>query len=391
MKQEETLFLQILNASLHPENSTLWHSFDTNLLQTLQPQIFALARKHKILPPIYEFYCKQEVAVPANPALVSEISTYMLSCHQMYRFTEYVSQLLQDADIPFFLLKGTNLSKLYPKPEFRRFGDVDILINDDILFEKAKKLFIEQGFQIYKLLVDHHIEFLYKRPERVYILELHRKVIPSQNNKKLDTAIVRLYDSLSLTKPFSPTMEALYLILHMLQHLLSSGFGVKLLCDWVVYLEHHSSEINSRQFAALLERLGLYVFTCTITQLCIQHLGLAKIPDCLKQTAFDYRQQTALLAEDIFSAGEFGQTDSSRMLILKKGSRPSHYLKEFHFQMKRRYSSLHHIVILWPVLWLLTGWYFVYNNHHLRHTSTHNVLKKARERQQLLDKLHIRL
>ena len=196
MKQEETLFLKILNAALHPNASALWRSFDTALLQSLEPEIFALARKHKILPPIYEFYCQQEIPTERSPKLISEISTYALSCYQMYGFTHYIQQLLEAAGIPFFLLKGKNLSELYPKPEFRRFGDVDILINDDALFEKAQQLFIENGFESQKLLVDHHIELTYVRPERTYILELHRKAISSQDNKELDDSLNRLFGSL---------------------------------------------------------------------------------------------------------------------------------------------------------------------------------------------------
>ena len=391
MKQEEKLFLKILNASLHPEADALWQSFDAALLQSLQPKIFVLARKHKILPPVYEFYCQQEISVEYNPKLISEISTYALSCYQMYGFTNYVIQLLNTAGIPFFLLKGTNLSELYPKPEFRRFGDVDILINDDILFEKARKLLAENGFQSQKLLVDHHIELTYERPERNYILELHRKAISSQDSKKLDTSINSLFDSLPLEKPLPPAIEALYLILHMLQHLLSSGFGVKLLCDWVVYLEHFTDKIDSAQLKAILDELGLFVFAHTVTELCVQKLGLTAVPECFRQPLPDKKQKIALLTEDIFSAGEFGKADSSRMLILKNGSSFTDYLKEFHFQMKRRYPSLYHIVPLWPALWLLTGCYFLYNNRHLRHASTREILQNARTRQRLLDKLRIHI
>ncbi len=31
------------------------------------------------------------------------------------------------------------------------------------------------------------------------------------------------------------TQEAYYLLVHMLQHFLRAGFGIKLLCDWVVF------------------------------------------------------------------------------------------------------------------------------------------------------------
>lgn len=177
----------------------------------------------------------------------------------------------------------------------------------------------------------------------------------------------------------------------MLQHLLSSGFGVKLLCDWVVYLEHYTDNIDSNQLKSILEDLGLFVFAHTVTELCVQKLGLVSVPECFRQPLPDKKQKMALLAEDIFSAGEFGKTDTARMLILKNGSSFSGYFREFHFQMKRRYPALQHIIPLWPALWFLTGCYFLYNNRHLRHTSTREILQNARARRRLLDKLRIRL
>lgn len=399
MKQEEQLFLHILNAALHPENSDLLQEPDLVLIQKNMTSILSLARNHKILPPVYELLCRIGCTFSDEEmkSLLPEISTYALSCHQMSRFTHYVCHLFQDAGIPFFLLKGTTLSDLYPKPEFRRFGDIDLLINNDRLFQKAQQLLLEHGFQIRKDLVDHHVEFLLIRPERTYLLELHRKVIASQNSPALHRSLTDIYDNIPTDAPLPPVFTALYLLLHMLQHFFSSGFGIKLLCDWVVYLEHETGNIPAEQLSDLLQQLGLTGFAQTITELCIRDLGLSAAPACLRfhsSAEIPFHRENEVmdhLADDIFTAGEFGKSDTSRMLIIRKSSHPFHYLREFHHQMQNRYSASGRIPLLWPILWALTGYHFLHNNRHLRRTSTRKILQSAKDRQRLAKEMNIRL
>ena len=40
-----------------------------------------------------------------------------------------------------------------------------------------------------------------------------------------------------------PTEYVFYMLHHMLKHYLYSGFGVRLLCDFVFYLKQHADEI----------------------------------------------------------------------------------------------------------------------------------------------------
>ena len=94
-----------------------------------------------------------------------------------------------------------------------------------------------------------------------------------------------------------------------------------------------------------------------------------------------------MLAE-ILNAGEGGAADQNRMaLVLGDGLLGA--FRELHRHMKRRFHRLSKIWLLWPVLWLITGVCFVWNNHFVRKVDTRAVLDTAQERKKLADTMHL--
>ena len=395
MKQTELLFLQALAEILHSDSPISENPFRTTLWQDSVSELLSIAREQKMLPPIYEFLCQHNIEIPKNqlPVLTTELTTYMFSCQQMEYFTKYISKILDDAKIPYALLKGTVLSTLYPKPEYRRFGDVDILINDKKEFLRAVSLLKEHGFEQVSSGSNHHDEFELTRYGHTYILELHQAITYINDNIALYDNINALFDNISLDKPMSATLEALYLLLHMLKHLLSFGFGIKLLCDWIVYLEAHTPDIDNTEFQHILDNLNLSRFAWSITAFCRQYLGLTCCPDCLSYefTASKSKEIFELLADDIFTGGEYGYADTTRSVIMKNNSHITGYWQELHRQTKRNFPVASRIFPILPFLWLATGIRFLYNNRHIRHVSTKEIISTEKKRQQLVKALKIKL
>lgn len=395
MKQAELLFLQALAETLHPDAPVSGVPFRTSLWQESASELLVLARQHKILPPVYEFLCQHDIEIARNqmPALTTELATYVLSCQQMDYFTKYICRLFDEADIPYALLKGTILANLYPKPEYRRYGDVDILVNDADAFQKAVVLLTEHGLKHVPSGSNHHFEFELDKHGHTYILELHQSITYINDNIALYDKINALYDNIPLDKPLSATLEALYLLLHMLKHLLSFGFGVKLLCDWVVYLEAHTPAIDNAEFQRILDQLNLSRFAWSVTAFCKHYLGLTCCPDCLSYelTASKAKNIFEALAEDIFAGGEYGYSDPSRTIIMKDNTHITDYGQELHRQTKRNYPSASRIIPILPFLWLATGIRFLYNNRHIRHVSTKQIISTEKKRQNLRKLLKIKL
>ena len=395
MKQTELLFLQALAEILHPNAPHSELPFRTALWQDSASELLSIARQQKMLPPIYEFLCQHNIEISREqmPALTTEIATYVFSCQQMEYFTKYICKIFDDAKIPYALLKGTVLSALYPKPEYRRFGDVDLLVNDKKEFLRAVTILKAHDFRQVPSGSNHHFEFELTRHGHTYILELHQSITYINDNIALYDKINALFDNIPLDQPLSATLEALYLLLHMLKHLLSFGFGIKLLCDWIVYLEAHTPDIDNAQFQQILNSLDLSRFAISITAFCKEYLGLNACPDCLsyKFASSSTKDILELLAEDIFTGGEYGYSDTTRSVIMKSNSHFTGYFQELHRQTKRNFPVAGRVLPILPFLWLATGIRFLYNNRHIRHVSTRDMISTEKKRQQLVKALKIKL
>lgn len=396
MLSEEKIFLDALSDVLHDYRintsaaDAILHSDTPN--NTIDA-LLSIARKQKVVPLIYDFLCTRELEIPSGlkSSLKHEITSYAITYYQNEFFSNYVCRIFDEANIPYALIKGVLLSKLYKKPECRRFSDVDILINDRQAFKKASSILSEHGFVREASNGDHHHEYYLEKNGRNYLLELHQNFISNQVSKTLNAKVKKLYHSLELDKQLPITLDALYLLLHMLQHMLDAGFGIKLLCDWVLYLEKNTEKIDSVYFKKLLEELEIFSFAQNITIYCVCYLGLTTYPDCFhyNKLTSEISQNLDALSEDIFSGGEYGKSDPARMIIMKGNFHLSDYFFELHRQTKFNFPHLWKTVFLLPVLWGITGAKFLYNNKKLRHTDTKSILKTAKKRQKLLDRMGI--
>lgn len=402
MKTTEKLFCKLICLALHPHESS---SFSEEEIQEITREInaiFLLAQNHNMQVALYDSLCTLNIPLPTalENSLQQMIVSYSMGSYRMLAFTRYILSVLVEEQIHYILLKGASLLACYPKLEFRGYGDVDILVSDPAEFKKIKKRFLAEGFYIKEDYVDHQLELFYSDGTRQYLLELHSKVISSQENKQVNQKIMELYTSLKGIPVtfdeadlsyyvFPHTENTLYLLLHMLQHFLNSGFGVKLLSDWTTYIEKHHDEIDWTDYYRLTSSLGLTGFSHAMAQLCIKYFGL---PENYILLYDEYKISDEALQEfitDILNAGEFGKNDTSRMLIMVKEGSPLHYLQQFHRQMKNRFQKAHRIFLLWPILWIMTGIYFLWNNHTLRKTSTREVLATTKKRHHLLKELRL--
>ena len=183
--------------------------------------------------------------------------------------------------------------------------------------------------------------------------------------------------------------QAFYLLLHMLQHFLRAGFGLKLLCDWVVFWEKPVRKEEKDTFIQLLEGSGLIGFASIITAVCVKYLQLdrEKVAFLLDRESFDKKTVSSFMKE-IFEAEEFGHSDTDRMVVLR-GTKLTDYIREFHHQMPLSHPKAGQYKILYPILWVRTFFGFVYRNRKLRGISSIAILKNAKKRSRLGTKMKL--
>ena len=188
--------------------------------------------------------------------------------------------------------------------------------------------------------------------------------------------------------------HAFELLIHMLQHFLRAGFGVKMLLDWVLLWNKGLDEKNREIYIDLVKRCGIKGFSDIITRTCIKYLGL-KRENVLWMDLFesgktreDEEEETALFLEEMKDAGEFGRTKKERMVALR-GTGPIALFREFHHQMHLNFPKAGKCFLLWPVLWIITLVKFLRNNRKLRKVSSRELLSSATKRSKFVKGMHI--
>ena len=126
--------------------------------------------------------------------------------------------------------------------------------------------------------------------------------------------------------------QAFYLLLHMLQHFLRGGFGLKLLCDWVVFWDSGIENSQKQIFLRLVTQCEILQYTRVLTAVCVHYLGLnCKEVEFLKVHEIEQRLVEEFLRET-FDSEEFGGGEAQRMVVLRDTSLVS-YVREFHHQL----------------------------------------------------------
>ncbi len=384
--EEEKCLLNMLARALKNEQICLDEKVNID-------SVLLLAKKHAVLSFLYDI--SNEAWMNQRKSFVQQESRQIvMQSYRLLFLTKYVVNILKQNEIPVIVLKGVATGSLYPVPELRKSGDIDLLIPKNIPESAIKQVMLAVGFHLSEEQhANHHIAFV--TDEGIHV-EIHTMLAEPFAYKKINRAIeqqgtlcwehihvaeIMGIDLPILDKPF----HAYELLLHMLQHFMYAGFGLKLLCDWVMIWRVNWSQEEKDLFNSLIEEAGLCGFAEAITAVCQKFLGLS-------MEAFDRSiNQTDMagkMLREILDAEEFGNSDSNRMVMMN-GTGVSAYVKEFHHQMHLNFPKAGKCILLWPILWMITLVRFLKNNRMVRDTSTGEILKEAKRRSRLMEDLKL--
>lgn len=393
LNREQLELCRLLSLALH-----------NKALERLSPdvdyaRVIAVAESHKVmalLHPVLEHAGLQESIWKIVDRKGEQT---VRQSYRLLMLSRYVIGLLKENGIDAILLKGCGTAAWYPVPELRKSGDIDLLFKSEDETRKALQILAQQGFVTTEdQPANHHI--VCESRDSVS-LELHMSLAEPFDSEKTNRFLAdcqkeyfahrRVVDCMGVAFELtSDGYHAFYLLLHMLQHYVRAGFGVKLLCDWVVFWESPLSEEEKKIFLRLTQESGTFGFAVMMTRVCVKYLGLRE-----KQVEFlmqvepkDVCDLTEELMAEIFEAEEFGHSSKDRMVVLR-GTGLMDYAREFHHQMKLNYPKAGKIMVLYPVLWIMTLCGFLYRNRTLRKVSGRQILKKAKKRSQLTEQMRL--
>ena len=430
--REERELLRLLKAALagNSDREKINSSGQTDDIN--YEKLFAMAQAHQVLPLLYdvlETAAQEETGEAPETAAHEEVGdapdcmgawravwqqaarrTVSQNYHLLFT-GKFLTGLLREADIPVALLKGTATSAYYPVPELRKSGDVDLYLLKKGDLPKARALFLAYGMTVKE--EQHSLHHLVMQTAEGIVVELHTLIAEPFDNaainaylekcRELFAAHTEEKEIMGVTLPvLTGVCHAYELLLHMLQHFLRAGFGLKLLCDWVVLWKKGVSGEEQQLYKKLITESGLKSFSDVVTAACVEYLGLpeksvsflkcnlkedtAEVSGKGVRTAGDTLQ--AAFLRDVLDSEEFGKTSADRMVAVR-GSGFGAYTREFHHQMHLNFPKAGKYFLLWPLLWCITLERFLRNNRKIRNTSVKAVLSNAKERGELVKRLFL--
>ena len=200
---------------------------------------------------------------------------------------EKLAACFRENHIRMLLFKGIALSRLYPVPSSREFGDIDIFLCgkakegdallEEITDQKRPASRKHVAFSYRGVLIENHHTFLnhryYNRFHRSEALEKQLMLLLAEAGIMADTELVpsRSRD-VALLFP-SPDFDALFVTLHMFAHL-PGKIVLRYLCDLTVLFTAYQGKIDFSLYRDALSEAGLLKLADVFISLSIKHLEL---------------------------------------------------------------------------------------------------------------------
>ena len=132
-------------------------------------------KRHHMAATVFEgaVLCGISQDLPIMQQLLQSSCKALLVSERQLRLTDRICAAFDENRIDYMLLKGCKMKRLYPKPELRLMGDVDILVRMD-QYERIRSVMMSLGLTEGNM-TDHELPW---RSGNL-LVELHSRLIPS--------------------------------------------------------------------------------------------------------------------------------------------------------------------------------------------------------------------
>lgn len=239
-------------------------------------------------------------------ALFRQKSRYILYCHAQ----EELKKLLDNAEIPFVILKGNAAAINYKDPSLRMMGDIDFLVPQD-LYDRAKTImrsseYVElrdngrhTGFRKDKVTFEIHHHFSHE-------IDIEGFLIDGLQSRTLSNFE-------EYTFPILPRLANGLVLLDHLRNHLKAAIGIRQIIDWMMYVYRNlDDEFWNNEFRHIAEEKGMETLAIVATRMCQIYLGL---PDNINwcKTADDSACEQ--LIELLLMSGNFGRKNGDGLAV----------------------------------------------------------------------------
>lgn len=323
MNEIQERFLEALKASMKGQ-SVSWKE----TLKTKQwKELFQIAETHHVLPLIYEAVAHSQAAEQADSQLmaafkwkiVQQVSMQALKTESFLCLLEYLNK----NDLFPITVKGIICRSLYPNPDHRISGDEDILILQE-QYKNYHQAFIESGLQVVneEINIEEEFEVAYMAKKGTLYIEVHKDLFSSESdaygdfNRFFERAQERMSEieiDGRMVRTLGHTDHFFYLICHAFKHFLHSGFGIRQVCDIILYAEHYGEEIDWQQVLEQCQEIHAEYFTAALFKIGSRYLAFDMERACVPQEWRLLKVDETMMLEELLTAGIYGYESRSRM------------------------------------------------------------------------------
>lgn len=213
------------------------------------------------------------------------------------------------------ILKGLGLAAMYPRPNHRVVGDIDLYFGGEEISEKINRQMEKWGATIQR---GEEGESIFMMND--VVIENHGQLINSFNpfvKKQVKEALTQqvadqsafqnIFVEKTPIRTLKPLQNHIQLLTHALKHVLNSGIGIRQLCDVAMLLKAEKQNTEGKALQKLLKDWGIYKWACLVYAFCVEYLGTT-----VEDLPFEFDVATyhpELLLQEVWKSGNFGQMD----------------------------------------------------------------------------------
>ena len=364
MNTMQTGVITLLKSAVTQQSYQLPDEFD---LEAAYPKL----KRHHMAATIFDgaVLCGIPQEKPVMQRLVQSSCKSLLVSERQMRVTNRICAAFDQHGIDYMPLKGCRMKLLYPRPELRMMGDVDILVRME-QYDRIKPIMKSLGLAEGDV-TDHELHWRSKN----LLVELHSRLIPSYNKDfyayfgdgwKL--AVRQEGTRYAMT----PEDEMVFLFTHFAKHYRDGGIGCRYVLDLWVFLRNNP-DMDEEKVQQELEKLQLREFYENIRQLI--RVWFEGAPS---------DEKIDFITDFIFASGSWGSADSK---VTSIGVRDRHHKGNFRAKLvyilrhvfpgvrtlRGKYRVLQRAPWMLPLVWIYRPFYKLLNKQERASVRRHAI------------------
>ena len=250
------------------------------------------------------------------------------------------------------VIKGQGVARLYPQPELRQAGDIDIWVNADRDDVVGKML--SEGIDVSVIdYVNCHVAFfadveveVHFRPSYFFNPFANRRLQKwIQENKS--TQMTSFDDTVGFCYP-TIAFNLVFSLIHIYRHVFSEGIGLRQLMDYYFILNHSNEEERKEAFDTLCS-LGLKRFVANVMYVLRKVFNIDESLCLCKPNA----EEGEFLLSEIMRGGNFGHYDDRNIYV----SDENKFLRGLNNAKRNmRFLMRYPSEVLWMPFWKTWHW-----------------------------------